>query len=418
MYELKDNEISLSQLFRVIKPYTKNILQITISVMVAVFLITKILITPVYLSSGKILISHSDFHYEDIDQSTISLPNISNENIELALNSNLSLSKIQADLVKKGLLFDVSKLNIFLIKKADAFQFDYISSNRENAKEVLDSILVTTLDLFNEIWPEITVKMINSASLPEKALDQNTNLYVMISGLFTFFLSIGYILLDFLKNDSLYSKSNSSFIEKNILIEIPNKVKLVNKKVFKRKNHILSLPNIAEEISDIDHYLLIKANIIQGLNKNDINTILFASLLDIEGRDEVIVNIATLLSKCNYKVLVLNPTFKSDLAFEPLFCEKGNYYELQYSVALGSSVFINSDNFQNNFKNLKKEFDLVLINSPSVSSNKIIYEVVENINYYYFIIRQNVSKRTAVQEIIMNLEKFNKNLCGFILIDE
>lgn len=403
-----EDEISLGEIFKIIKPYILSLVIITISVMAAVFVGSKLLIKPTYESRGQLFVENVE---------------VSKENIELILKSDELLAKVKANLESQNIAFVSSRIKVNNVDKTDIFRFTYQGSNNTEIQTALNEMLASARMMIIDTYPQANASIINEASLASSPLAPNVKMNALVAGMLAFMVAIGYIFIRYFTSDANYAfESSNDYLNSKIISAIPSlsaEVKFAS--LIKNEQPVLNIPVVNEDYSTLEYYRLLKSHLIHALKEQNHKAFMFASLEDDEGRKEVVLSTVKSLVLSDYKVLLFTTNgdnqFAENLDEAIVYNEDTGCYKLNYDAYRYHNESVSSEQFVNNFRKLKEDFDFIIIDAQSLKDSSVVYEISALSDAYYFVVRQQVSKRKDVKFAIENLSRLGHKLLGIILVN-
>lgn len=213
-----EEEISLSELYGIIKPYIIHTILIGIIFALASFLVTKILIDPVYESETTLIVNN-----RRTDESTITSDEI---------RSAATLADVYGIIIKSNAVMEpvVESINADLTMDQLKRKVSVSSVNNTQVIKisVKDTDPILARDLANEIIkiaPDIIVDMVEAGSakvvsypeVPEHAVSPNTKMNILVAGMLGVMLSVGFVFLRFILDKTF---RNSQEIENYLGIPV------------------------------------------------------------------------------------------------------------------------------------------------------------------------------------------------------
>lgn len=195
--ERQEEEISLVELFGVVKPYIRLIVAISIVFALLSFLYTKVIIKPVYESSATLIVNNRK---EEGNQS------ITNDEITSAKNLAAVYSIIiKSDAVMAPVVAETStslstsqlasKVSVSAVNGTQVIKVSVRDTNPEKAKLYAEEIVTVAPQIIVDMVEAGSVKLVSNPHLPTNPISPNVKSNVLIAFALGAILSTGFVVV-------------------------------------------------------------------------------------------------------------------------------------------------------------------------------------------------------------------------------
>ncbi len=193
----QENEISLSELFAIVKPFFVHIILVSIVFALVSFLVTKTLIKPVYESSATIIVNNR----KDDSNNAISTDEI---------NSAKNLASVYSIIIKSDAVMEpIIEENGFeitnseLSKKVSVSPVDNTQVIKISVKDTDPELARVYANEIIKVAPEVIVDMVEAGSskvvsypkIATSPISPNVKMNVLVAGMLGFMLSLGIVFI-------------------------------------------------------------------------------------------------------------------------------------------------------------------------------------------------------------------------------
>ncbi|XOF35442.1 MAG: polysaccharide biosynthesis tyrosine autokinase [Candidatus Electrothrix sp. YB6] len=299
-------------------------------------------------------------------------------------------------------------------------------SNRQMYNVVLDQLKKT--DIGGSIVAN-NIRVIDKAQVPEKAFEPNIPRNMLFAAVLGLFLGTGVCFLVEYSDHSFKDAHDVLPLDLSLIGDIPY---LQEEKKNKAADQL-------DRFTADRSYEECKAILDLHRKEESLNTFLLTSAVQGEGKTTSVASLALLFAKTGAKVLMVDADMVTaglseifSLKKEPGLVElvTGNEAPAElirktaldnlYLLPVGSAPadpteLLGSDAMKQFIDNVKKDFDLVLIDSPSASITLGAVLLGHFVDRTVFIIKSNSTSRSAVNSALDTLKKLKVNILGVIL---
>lgn len=359
--------------------------------------------------------------------------------------TNNVLDDVIKNLNMEDSLDSISKnISISHIKNTKLIDIKVKHENKDISMNISNELISSFKSNIKQIYPDLNI-YITSNPIVSGDMRIDTNLYLIITVIVSFI--IGCILVSTYYNLNINIKNHED-LKKYLNIKslgiVPNDNSIYFDKKGKKKNSLNQTKiRIINDSSSIisEAYRMIRTN----LDYLDLKVINFTSTSVGEGKSETIVNVATSFAMIGKKVLLIDcdlrkpkvhKNFNLNRAMgltDILVYDRINEYQKMIQVfkipnsnykvdvlSAGSKVsnpseLLSSKTFDNLIKELKQDYDLILIDCPPISlmTDAVIVSKVSSGTAY--IIEYDRINYSAIVSGIEQLNDINANILGGII---
>lgn len=359
--------------------------------------------------------------------------------------TNNVLDDVIKNLNMEDSLDSISKnISISHIKNTKLIDIKVKHENKDISMNISNELISSFKSNIKQIYPDLNI-YITSNPIVSNGMQMDINLYLIITVIVSFI--IGCILVSTYYNLNINIKNHED-LKKYLNIKslgiVPNDNSIYFDKKGKKKNSLNQTKiRIINDSSSIisEAYRMIRTN----LDYLDLKVINFTSTSVGEGKSETIVNVATSFAMIGKKVLLIDcdlrkpkvhKNFNLNRAMgltDILVYDRINEYQKMIQVfkipnsnykvdvlSAGSKVsnpseLLSSKTFDNLIKELKKDYDLILIDCPPISlmTDAVIVSKVSSGTAY--IIEYDRINYSAIVSGIEQLNDINANILGGII---
>ena len=218
MNEMKEQVISLSEIFDALKKRWIMIVAITLAATIVSGIITFFVIDPVYETSTKVFVGKEEndeaaYNTNDIQMYQKLLQTYA-QTIKTKDLVSRAISSLSYDLEASSV---VGGLTVNPITDTQILQIKYQSKDPEEAKAVLKNVTDEFIVTAKELVPNGNVRIIEEVELPENPVSPNKKMNIAIAFLLGLMVSVGLVfLLEYLDN----TYKNKDQLEKELGIPV------------------------------------------------------------------------------------------------------------------------------------------------------------------------------------------------------
>ncbi|ABX41591.1 polysaccharide biosynthesis tyrosine autokinase [Lachnoclostridium phytofermentans] len=445
-----DIEINLGEIFILLLHKIWIIVLSSIVCAVAAGLISKFVMTPVYTSDTKLYIINRQ-NKDTITSSDLQTGSQLTQDFKVMVLSRpvteQVISKLNLNMTHDEL---VSNINVKVPENTRILEITVQNQDPLLAKQLADSIAEVASERMVSVLEMEKVNIVEEGNIPtiptSPHIMKNTILSGIIGALISAFVIIFiHIIDDSIKNAEQIEKYLGLTVLGTIPLELKNSNKRgKNKKAYKRKkgdtnNEHSSIQKATLEFTINEAYKSLRTNI-QFCGK-DIKTICITSSLPNEGKTVVSFRLATAFADSGKKVLFIDADLRKSVIISKLKIDNAVNGLSQYISGMNSleevihksnvenrdiiftgilppnpSEMLGSEEFKNLVKNLRDEYDYIIIDTPPlgvvidsanvadicdgtimvIESNKISYRFAQRV------LKQLITEKSKVLGAVLN----------------
>ena len=180
----------------------------------------------------------------------------------------------------------------------------------------------------------------------------------------------------------------------------------------RRKTKLPMLAQIPCKAANMEAYRTIGGFLI----RQEAKSILVTSTLSGEGKSSTIANVGICLAKANKKILLVDCNSQSPVLSKLLTTLPDNLSLKSSSEFIGeSSEFLLTDKLEKLLDKWKAEFDLILIDSPSIQTNADATILASKVDGTVLIVENRKASSEAIIDSKISLEQSGTKILGVIL---
>ena len=194
-----EEEISLSELYGIVKPYLIHILLISIIFSLLSFIFTKSFVKPVYESSATVIVNNrreeNQFVSTDELNSARNLASV----YGIVITSNAVMEPVVNELGADITMEQLSKkVSVSPVDNTQVIKISVKDTNPELARVYTNEIIKVAPDILMEMVEAGSVKVVSYPQEPTTPISPNTKMNVLVAGMLGFMLSVGVVFMRFL----------------------------------------------------------------------------------------------------------------------------------------------------------------------------------------------------------------------------
>lgn len=319
-----------------------------------------------------------------------------------------------------------------VISNSNMVTLTVTSRNREDAKKILDAVILVYPDVAEYVLGEIKFEFLNEPELQENPINRpSVKKNLAVGGLAGAALGFGFILIYALLRKTIRNeedlKNTLSTALLGMLPEVKEKKPVITEKWKKKSGYREDLYSIQNQVSYI-------------MKKNEQKVILVASTAPSEGKTTVSVNLALAMAQRGEKVLLIDgdlrkPDIKNYLNVSPdgktvehilsgeakvseaiTYLEDEGIFVLRGGNPIANPIeVINSGKVEDMIKQARAFADVVIIDAPPVgmlADAAYYYEYVDGV---VLIIRQDWATQSKVMDAVQEFPGQGEKLIGCIM---
>lgn len=435
--------ISLEEIYLIIKKKLHLLIIIPLITTIFSFIFTFYIIKPQYSVYTKVFVGKAETqdHVE----------NYNNDDVQMYFN----LLKTYSEIVKTNKLVSAALSNYNInISPSDALShlsciptsdtqiliIKYQSSDKELAGRVVTAVTSEFIKTAEDLIPNGTVKVVEDVIIPVHPTKPNKILNLSIG----LFLGIGIssaiiFLQEFLDNTFKNKEKLKRITSLSVLGSIPDEFLIGrNKKRRSRRKHNTLIMETASNSIVSEAYRTLQTNIKYSSASKKIQVLLITSSNMQEGKSTIASNLALSFSEEKNKVLIIDCDFRNPslhkqfqmtntkgLADIILNNEKFEDTVQKYSdnlylltagkVADNPASMLSSKSMNNLLADLKKEFDLIILDSTPVLAVTDAQILSTKVDGTLIVVRYGSTKIQSVIECKNSIEIVGGNILGTVL---
>lgn len=421
-------ELDLKDLYNIIKKRSW-IIALTIVIMLITSLLLNLFVLETKYRSSTTLIINDGKNYE-YNGDFISI--ITDERIIKTLKeiakSSIIINPVINDLSLDEEFLDINEnMKVDIVENTGIIKIEVDYKEANISRDITNRIASEFIKYVDNNSETLGIKVINKAETPLKPIKPNTKLNVIIGGILGIIMGVLVILvLEYIDNTFKSAKEIEEKTQLPVIGKIPKSIK-----------------NTDDNILNIDDsYKMLRINI-NSLIQNDIYSILITSSESLEGKSTIVSNLGIAMAQNNQNVLIIDCNLKNpsihnvfDIINDVGLTNLLHNYDISYKEFIKSTnienldilttgyLSINSSNSSelldsNGMKYLleeaEKDYDIVLIDSPSLLSTADAAVLSTITDSTILICESNKTKINKLLESKEILEKLNINILGVVL---
>lgn len=301
--------------------------------------------------------------------------------------SEIVKSKLVMNEVRESLDNDISlremfnNIDVSVVSGTDIIKIEVTGRNPKLIADIANKTAETSIKQIKTMTDIKNIKIIDEAQIPKAQRNSIQKSNIIISGILGFLISITLILITEYFDNTVKSPQ---ILEKHLEIPVIG---------FTLKSDEALIISEKPDSLGAENYRVIATNIKAIKKNNDMRTILVTSSNPNEGASLVTSNLGFALAKMGKKVLLIDgdlrkPSIHSyfdldnNLGLSNILSEEIDYKTVIYDDEVESNLHIltsgipslnpaemlASAEMSNFLKNIKKEYDFIIINSPSLGT--------------------------------------------------
>lgn len=426
-------EISLEEIFYLIKNKIKFIMGIILMFIIISGVFSFYIITPEYETFTTLMVGKpKDYQTEDpIDYDDLMLNQklvhtygvlVKSRDVSDQVIENLNLKLDYEEFGKK--------VNVNLVEDTEIIKIEVRDKNPKLATRIANETAKVFMASVKNFMKVENIQVIDKAQVPKRPIKPKPLLNISIAAVLGLMISIFIILLmEFLDNTIKDPDDIEEKLNMNLMGVIP---KFKNEK-------IVTLENPKSPISE--SYRTIRTNIEFSNIDEKIKTISVTSSIQGEGKSTLVSNLASTMAQANKNVLIIdadlrrpriskifniekrqgltNLIIKEDLLLEDLVYRNKNIDNLSIlssgPIPPNPSELLSSDKMKKIINKAKEEYDFIIIDTPpikAVTDGAIISTLVDS---SIIVVESGETDIRLVRESKEQLEKVNANILGVVI---
>lgn len=414
-------ELSLYDIISILKRRFKIIVILPIILVIVFGIISLYFLEPEYEASTTIMVGEARLahtYLSLIEDGSIYEDVINN------LNGSLDVSLVKdPEILKIGVRHHNPELAANIANEVTSIFMDKSKDFLDKRIQIIDGVEI--------IEEPLEPKLINEAEVPTQAINPNPKLNMIIAGVLGLILGVFLVfILEFLDRTIKSSKDIEKYLKLPVIGSIPKKEN--------NKTQLISEKNI--DFLTIEAYNSLITNI-EYLNINKkLKSIAIISPTFNKGEDIVTVNLARMIAEKNKKVLLIDcdlrkPKIHNLLGLNNLdglssiLMENKSINEVihkdfkneNFNILTSGPIianpikYLDSDNMNNLIKEMKKEFDMVVLYTPPlgiVTDSVVLSLMVDGV---ILIATMRETNREEMKEGKELLDKVNADIIGIAI---
>ena len=194
-----EEEISLSELYGIVKPYLVHIVLISIIFSLMSFIITKTLIKPIYESSATIIVNNRRDENQFISSDELNSARNLASVYGIVITSNAVMEPVINELEVDLTMDQLSKkVSVTPVDNTQVIKISVKDQDPELARVYTNEIIKVAPDIMVEMVEAGSVKVVSYPQEPTAPISPNVKMNVLVAGMLGFMLSIGFVFMRFL----------------------------------------------------------------------------------------------------------------------------------------------------------------------------------------------------------------------------
>lgn len=219
-----EEEISLSELFGIVKPYIIHIVLISIVFSLLSFIVTKALIKPVYESSATVIVNNRKNESQSITSDEINSARNLASVYGIVIKSNAVMEPV-VEVMNTDITMDAlsKKVSVSSVDNTQVIKISVKDTDPVLAREYTNEIIKVAPDIIVDMVEAGSVKVVSYPQISNSPISPNTKMNVLVAGMLGFMLSIGFVFVRYLLDKTFRSPQMvEDYLELPIIGVIPN----------------------------------------------------------------------------------------------------------------------------------------------------------------------------------------------------
>lgn len=219
-----EEEISLSELFGIVKPYLIHIVLISIVFSLLSFIVTKALIKPVYESSATVIVNNRKNESQSITSDEINSARNLASVYGIVIKSNAVMEPV-VEVMNTDITMDAlsKKVSVSSVDNTQVIKISVKDTDPVLAREYTNEIIKVAPDIIVDMVEAGSVKVVSYPQISNSPISPNTKMNVLVAGMLGFMLSIGFVFVRYLLDKTFRSPQMvEDYLELPIIGVIPN----------------------------------------------------------------------------------------------------------------------------------------------------------------------------------------------------
>ncbi len=325
------------------------------------------------------------------------------------------------------------KENLSVIPGAETqiLEISYVSYDKREAQKVLVAVTNEFITQGTSLIPNVNIQIIQSAKVPQSPIGPRSEINIIVSAFIGLILSVSIIIFfDHIDN----RVRNKEQIEEKFKIPVIGQIPFEKKKD-KNKNILIEKDSIG---LFMESYRIMRTKI-QHINKGKEAKIMVVTSTDInEGKSTVASNLAISFAKIGKKVILIDYNLRKPALQNYFYSEKEEGlveiinkevfidkvaidYNQNLKVLLSGKIprnpadILESQNMNDFFENLKREYDLIIIDTVAIDFFTDTQILIEKADGTILVSRAYKSRMESLNKGIEKLSNISANIIGVVL---
>lgn len=219
-----EEEISLSELFGIVKPYLIHIVLISIVFSLLSFIVTKALIKPVYESSATVIVNNRKNESQSITSDEINSARNLASVYGIVIKSNAVMEPV-VEVMNTDITMDAlsKKVSVSSVDNTQVIKISVKDTDPVLAREYTNEIIKVAPDIIVDMVEAGSVKVVSYPQISNSPISPNTKMNVLVAGMLGFMLSIGFVFVRYLLDKTFRSPQMvEDYLQLPIIGVIPN----------------------------------------------------------------------------------------------------------------------------------------------------------------------------------------------------
>lgn len=407
----------------------------SISVIIGI-IYTFFLVTPEYKSRATIILGDIQKNSEISNNQNDNIQNNYFNLITTYIEFSNSEDIMQEVAYKTNEKFDIKKISIARVGNSDLLEISAINENPSVSQKLVNNIIEVFSEHIKEIYKINDIYIIDKVRVDDKPCNINHILDISISIVCGIIFSTIYIIINLQKDKTIKN-------EKDVYETIRNKTLIT---IPKDKDNSSKLNIITPEVKDA--FKALKTNIqFSNSMEKDVQTLLFTSCFDLEGKTYVATHVARTFAKDGKKVILIDANILDGRLAEIFNVENtnglSNYISnidsngMEINWNLGEYIrktdlknlnlitsgsippnvdeLLSSKKISNLIDLLKKYYDIIIFDGPSVFPVNSTLNLASIVKKVIIVVKTGKTQKESLLKAQNNLNEFNAKVIGVIL---
>lgn len=223
-YTHNEEEISLSDIFGILKPYLLHIVLLTVIFAMVSFVFTKTMIDPVYQSSATLIVNNRRDEGQSVTNDELNSARGLASVYSIVIKSNAVMEPVVKNLDSGITMDELSrKITVSSVDNTQVIRISVKDTDKEKAQVYTNEIIKVAPEILVDMVEAGSVKVMSYPQIANSPISPNTKMNVLVAGMLGFMLSVGIVLVRYLMDKTVRSTRDvETYLGVPVLGVIPN----------------------------------------------------------------------------------------------------------------------------------------------------------------------------------------------------